>query len=90
MRLGERWTGPERRRRDRTPASPPQVLGRARVRSEHLRHAVALAPGEWYPVIEPPADILTPPLEGYVWIDLDGRPRHVWAAHLEVELSAEG
>jgi hypothetical protein len=37
-------------------------------------------------VIEAPADLLLPPLDGYVWLDLRGRPRHVWAAFLEIEL----
>jgi len=85
----QRWSGPERRQCERTAFALPRVLGRARVRSEHARHAVALDPRTWYPVTEPPADMLTRSLEGYVWIALD-RPRHVWAAHLEVELDAEG
>jgi hypothetical protein len=42
-------------------------------------------PGRWYPLIEQPADLQTPPREGYVWIDLDGRPRSIWAAFLEIE-----
>jgi hypothetical protein len=64
---------------------PPRVIGRARVRPEHARHALSLAPGRWYPLIEQPADILTSPLDRYAWIDLDGRPRSVWAAFLEIE-----
>jgi hypothetical protein len=78
------YQGPERRRADRGPP-PPRVVGRARVRPEHARHALSLMPGRWYPLIEQPADLLTPPLEGYVWIDLDGRPRSIWAAFLEIE-----
>jgi hypothetical protein len=35
-------------------------------------------------VIEQPADALTQQLEGYVWIDLHGRPQSVWAAFLEI------
>ena len=77
------YQGPERRRFDRSP--PPRVLGRARVRPEHCRHALSLAPGTWYALIEQPADVLTQPLEGSVWIDLDGRPQNVWAAFLEIE-----
>jgi hypothetical protein len=61
------------------------VIGRARVRPEHAGHALSLAPGQWYPLIEQPADVLAAPLEGYVWIDLDGRPRSVWAAFLELD-----
>lgn len=50
---------------------------------------LSLAPGVWYDLIEQPADLLTPPLEGYVWIALDGRPRSVWSAFLELEPSEE-
>src|SRR5215210_2398176 len=78
-----RYLGPERREVGRPAPAAAKVIGRARVRPEHARHAVSLAPGRWYPVIEQPADVLTPPLDGYVWIDLDGRPRSVWAAFLE-------
>ncbi|MGH7514703.1 MAG: hypothetical protein ACREOQ_17485 [Gemmatimonadales bacterium] len=24
------------------------------------------------------------PLKGYVWLEVSGRPRHVWAAHLKM------
>ena len=82
-----RYLGPERRGVDRTPP-PTRVIGRARVRPEHCRHALSLAPGVWYPLIEQPADMLTAPLKGYVWIDLDGRPRSVWAAFLELDRGA--
>ena len=81
----QRYGGLERRARDRIPPPPPRVIGRARVRPEHARHALSLAPGRWYPLIEQPADVLTAPLKGYVWIDLDGRPRSIWAAFLEIE-----
>ena len=33
-------------------------------------------------MIERPADVQ--PLEGYIWIDLHGRPQSVWAAFLEI------
>jgi hypothetical protein len=82
---GKTHDGPERRRFDRAPPAPPRAIGRARVRREHARHALSLAPGRWYPLIEQPADVLMPPLDGYVWIDLDGRPRSVSAAFLEQE-----
>jgi hypothetical protein len=79
------YQGPERRRSDRSPPPAPRVLGRARVRPEHCRHALSLAPGTWYALIEQPADLSTQPLEGYVWIDLDGRPQSIWAVFLEIE-----
>jgi len=62
--------------------TPPQVIGRARLQPEHIRHTLALTQGEWYPVIEQPADVQ--PLEGHVWIDLHGRPQSVWATFLEI------
>jgi hypothetical protein len=52
-----------------------RVIGRARILPEHRRHSPALEPGRWYNQTPPPADVLTPPLEGYVWIDLDGQHR---------------
>jgi hypothetical protein len=80
----------DRRRVDRTPPLPPRVIGRARVLPEHAPHALSLAPGVWYPLIKQPANVLTPPLQGDVWIDLDGRPRSVWSAFLQVELDPGG
>jgi hypothetical protein len=65
--------------------APAKVIGRARVRPEHARHALSLAPNRWYQVIEQPPDVLTNPLDGYVWIDLDGWPRSMWAAFLELD-----
>ena len=35
-------------------------------------------------MIEQPADVLAAPPEGYVWIDLDGRPRSLPARWLEI------
>ena len=84
-RGGQRYMGPKRRRFNRSPPPPPRVLGRARVRPEHCRHALSLAPGTWYALIEQPADLPTQPPEGCVWIDLDGRPQNVSAAFLEIE-----
>lgn len=80
------YQGPERRRFDRSPPTALRVLGHARLRPEHARHAISLERERWYDVVEQPADVLTPPLAGYVWIDLNGRPQSVWAAFLEIEL----
>jgi hypothetical protein len=46
-----------------------------------------LRPGIWYRVLDrhpEPAGLANDgyPLPGYVWLDLDGVPRHVWAAGL--------
>lgn len=83
--MTERGAGPDRRAVDRTPA--PRVLGRARVSASFPRTRTApLSRGRWYPAIEQPPDVLTPPLAGYVWIDDGTRPRSVWAAFLELEL----
>jgi hypothetical protein len=85
-----RYLGPERRNVDRLAPAPVKVIGRARVRPEHARHVLSLAPGRWYPLIEQPVGGLLPTAAGYAWIDLDGRPRSVWSAFLEVELDREG
>ena len=82
---GATYSGPERRWRTRIPRQPLRVLGRARVRHEHAQHALSLEPGRWYLLIEQPPDMLMAPLEGYVWIDVDGRSRSVWSAFLEVD-----
>jgi hypothetical protein len=84
----QRYGGVERRGHDRTPPPAPRAIGRARVRPEHAGHALSLAPGRWYPVIEQPDDVLMSPIDGYVWIDLDGRPRSVWADFLEQDIAA--
>jgi hypothetical protein len=78
------YQGPQRRRFDRSPPMV-RVLGRARLRAEHASHALSLERERWYDIVELPADVLTPTLEGYVWIDLNGRPQSVWAAFLEIE-----
>jgi hypothetical protein len=40
--------------------------------------------GHWYPVLHHSREALEPSArEGYIWISLNGRPRHVWAAHFE-------
>jgi hypothetical protein len=56
----------------------------ARVRPEHVRHLPSFRAGEWYPVLDqPPPELHVKILAGYLWVDLDGRPRSVWAAHFE-------
>lgn len=78
------YRGPERRQHERR-QTPVQAIGRARVRPEHARHALSLEPGRWYELITPPGHILTPPLEGYVWINLDGQARTFPAPWFEIE-----
>jgi hypothetical protein len=41
-------------------------------------------PQTWYPVLEGNPEMTTPPLPGWMWIELQERPRKVWAAHFEV------
>ena len=74
----------ERRRFDRTPAPPPRVIGRARLRPPWTRVHPGLHAGEWYPVLERNPDILSAiegglARPGYVWIDVPGKALHVWA-----------
>jgi hypothetical protein len=60
------------------------VIGRARVRPVHALRSLGLERDRWYPVIEQPADVLTPPLAGYVWLDVHGLARSVSGAFLEL------
>lgn len=62
--MSERDAGPERRHRNRPLPGSPRVIGRARLHPEHIRRTLALTQGEWYPVIEQPAEM--EPLEGYI------------------------
>ena len=41
-------------------------------------------PAVWYTVLEGNPEVTTPPLQGWMWIELQGKPRNVWAAHFEV------
>jgi hypothetical protein len=42
-------------------------------------------PKDWVRVLERhPGGVVAQP--GYVWLDVPGKVRHVWAAHLEVRL----
>ena len=80
------FTGPERRRYDRTPRARPQVAGRARLRREHF-----VLPGlqahRWYLTLEGKAGAsLPPPVDGHMWIDLgDSQFRSVPRAWFEIE-----
>jgi hypothetical protein len=41
-------------------------------------------PTTWTRVLDRNPDAMNPdPLPGYVWLDTQGKRRHVWAAHLE-------
>lgn len=84
------YTGPDRRRSDRTKPAPLRVLGRARLRAEWARIYPDLRRGTWYPVVDRNPNIFLalearPPLPGYVYLDTPGRGRHVQEAHFEVE-----
>jgi hypothetical protein len=48
----QRWAGPERRRFDRTPPPPPQVIGHARLLPDQAWHSPGLDPTIWYPVLD--------------------------------------
>ena len=80
----QRWAGSERRARDRTPPPPPRVIGRARLRPGQAWHYPGMDPGAWYPVLDRNPAVATPPLPGWMGIELHGKPRNVWAAHFEV------
>ena len=85
----QRWAGPERRARDRTPPPPPRVIGRARLWPGEGWHSPGMNPQTWYPVLDGNPEVSTPPLPGMMWIELHGRPRNVWAAHFEVHVEPQ-
>ena len=81
----------ERRHIDRSPPAPLRVLGRARVRSDCGGAYPSFRREAWYPVVDrSPGALLAldvvPAVRGYMWVDLDGKGRHVKAGHFEVEL----
>jgi hypothetical protein len=66
------------------PSTEPQRFARVHPGARGER---VLRPGIWYRILErhqEPAGLANDgyPLPGYVWLDLDGVPRHVWAASL--------
>jgi hypothetical protein len=78
----------ERRRWPRTTIFPAPSVGRARLIPHLSHHYPSLRPNGWYRVIGLNQDALEPRARaGYVWIDVDGRLREVWAGHFEVDLT---
>ena len=76
---------PERRLRPRLPGSSPTTTGRARLRNDTARFYPSLRPGGWYALLDRNPEAIDPPARpGYMWIEVDGRPRHVWLAHFEI------
>lgn len=55
----------------------------ARILSQPLLEASGLSPGEWYPILEPGAELASPPL-GFAWVLVRDRPRLIWGGHLEI------
>jgi hypothetical protein len=77
----------ERRRWPRAAGSFAEAIGRARMLPRLSHHYPSLRPNGWYKVIGRNPEALEPRArQGYVWIEVDGRPRQVWAGHFEVEL----
>ena len=77
----------ERRRRPRPTDSVAPTIGRARLLPRVSYHYPSLRPNGWYKVIGQNPTALEPRARaGFLWIDVDGRPREVWAGHFEVDL----
>jgi CheY-like chemotaxis protein len=75
---------PEDGAQPRMPAAERRVIGRARVTSSN--RLLGLPRDRWLRIVARNPDALHPEaLKGYVWIDVAGRLRHVWAAYLEIE-----
>ena len=78
--------GPGHRDGRRDPGSATAVLGQARVLSRMAKHYPSLGAGNWYLVLDRNRQALEPSArDGYIWINVNGRPRHVCAAHFEVQ-----
>lgn len=57
----------------------------ARLRTEWGYHLRGFQRGIWYPVLEEQArDVDIPLLQGYILIEVHGRPRHVAQRHFDV------
>jgi hypothetical protein len=83
--------GRERRRRPRASGSSRKIVGQARLLQRVSHHYPSLRPNGWYKVMEHHPEALVPRTRrGYVWIEVDGRPRQVWAEHFEVQLDTGG
>jgi hypothetical protein len=78
----------ERRQVDRSPPPSPRVVGRARLLPGDRWHSPGFLPDTWYPVLDRNPAVTTLPLAGWMWVELYGRPRNVWAAHFEVQIGA--
>jgi len=77
----------ERRRRPRPTDSVAPTIGRARLLPRVSYHYPSLRPNGWYKVIGQNPTALEPRARaGFLWIDVDGRPREVWAGHFELDL----
>jgi hypothetical protein len=46
-------------------------------------------PRKWYRVLDGNPEVSKPPLAGWMWIELHGKPRNVWAAHFELRTDAQ-
>ena len=68
-------------------SAPPKLIGWAKLHPAHRRRALRLDPERWYPVVEAPAEMPRPALQGYVCLDDGVRYRRVWAAALEIRWS---
>ncbi len=79
----------ERRRWPRKAGSFVEAIGRARLIPRVSHHYPSLRPNGWYKIVGQNPEAIEPRARhGYVWIEVDGRPRHVWAGHFEVQLKA--
>ena len=77
----------ERRRWPRAAGSFFGGIGRARLLPRLSGHYPSLRPDGRYKVIDRNPGAVEPDARaGYIWIQVDGRLRHVWAAHFELEV----
>lgn len=82
-------TTPERRRWPRAAGSFTEAVGRARLLPRVSHHYPSLRPNGWYKVVGENPEALEPRARpGYLWIEVDGRPRQVWLGHFEFQSGA--
>jgi hypothetical protein len=80
----------ERRRWPRAAGSFNAAIGRARLVPRVSHHYPSLRPNGWYKVVGHNPEAVEPHARpGYLWIEVDGRPRQVWAGHFEVQLGED-
>jgi hypothetical protein len=85
------FRGRERRRYDRSLATSPKVIGRARfVQRAQVAPPANFPTDRWYPVMDRGHETRLQARPGYVWLGFDGAEHQVELVQLEVETLRTG